>query len=347
METSDRGCESIVGKFVTLQDIAVAAHSNKCAVSRTLNNHPLAARIRRETREQILAAAERLGYRPRQRYGSDTAPTTIALVVDLIDYPRSEVLNRITIGILTEASAHGALVQMYPWADTVNALDNILRHHISKLVVLSYDQRLRLLCARFCRDNGLEAVFGQEESCLGFPAVNTDNRAAGAMAAEWLHAEGHVRVGLVGGDPRLYLYARDRYEGFMSAAKRLGMVVDKRFIVLSDHTEQLSLKWADSPLRRQLPTAFFAFGDHEALLLQTILANHSVRVPEEVTIISCGDLLLGRVLTPPLKSLNMRFEDTGRCAVRILLHASTPGAKVKDGVYLLAPRLPGGTARGK
>lgn len=336
-----------LSKRVTLQDIAVAANSNKCAVSRTLNNHPLAASIRQETRERILAAAERLGYRPRHHYGSDAAHATIALVVDLIDYPRSEVLNRVTTGILTEAALHGALVQMYPWADTENALDNILRHHISRLVVLSYDRRLRLLCARFCRDNGLEAVFCQEEPCLGFPSVNTDNLAAGAMAAEWLHAEGHVRVGLVGGDPRLYLYARDRHEGFMAAAKRLGMAVDRRFTVLSEHPEPLSLKWTDSPLRRQLPTAFFVFGDNEAILLQTILTNHNVRVPEEVAILSCGDLFLGRVLTPPLKSLNMRFEDTGRCAVRILLHAHTPGAKVKDGVYLLAPRPPASAARGK
>ncbi len=336
METSDRGCESNVGKLVTLQDIAVAAHSNKCAVSRTLNNHPLAARIRRETREQILAAAERLGYKPRRRYGHGP-DSTIALVVDLTDYPRSEVLNRITTGILTEAEAQGAFIQLYPWSDTEDALDNICLHHIGKVIVLSYDKRLRLLCARFCRENGLEAVFCQEGPCLDFPIVNTDNYAAGVIAAEWLHEEGHSRVGLVGGDPRLHLYAKERHAGFMTAARRLKMTVDEHFVALVDNAEPVILKWTVPPLRRQLPSAFFAFGDMEAILLQTVLTNHRMRVYGEVFIVSCGDFFLGRVMRPPLQSLDMRFEDTGRCAVRILQHASTSGATLKDGVYLLPP----------
>lgn len=44
---------------VTIKDIAKAAQVDKAAVSLTLRNHPEAKRLRPETRERILKAAQR------------------------------------------------------------------------------------------------------------------------------------------------------------------------------------------------------------------------------------------------------------------------------------------------
>src|SRR5678809_1094229 len=48
---------------VTLEDIARALNVSKMTVSRAINNHP---EISRETRERILATAQKMNYRPNQ-----------------------------------------------------------------------------------------------------------------------------------------------------------------------------------------------------------------------------------------------------------------------------------------
>src|SRR4051812_17581520 len=74
--------------IATMRDIAAAARVSQSTVSRVLNNAPTRVPIAPETRERVILAAKKLGYRPNPlARGLRGAPTMLlgAVVRDITD----------------------------------------------------------------------------------------------------------------------------------------------------------------------------------------------------------------------------------------------------------------------
>jgi DNA-binding LacI/PurR family transcriptional regulator len=155
---------------------------------------------------------------------------------------------------------------------------------------------------------------------------------AGAMAARYLVERGHRRLAFL--DPRLRHAAfRAREAAFRYAAEDgsarvlvlrsqiaeararqpLGAIEDLAEVgALVDRWQKLKDK--------ERPTAIFVPADNIAALVYRALGERGLRIPRDVSLVSCNreaPLLMG--LHPPLSTIDVHAEEIGRRAVDLLI----------------------------
>lgn len=325
---------------VTLKDIALAANTNVCAVSRTLRNHALVKRISSETREKILEAATRLGYqRNLLAYSTRTGiVNTIALMIDYEKYSLSDVHGRIIAGLHTEAAKNDFNVKMFPTDKIENTIREIRGNRIRHVLFLSSDKAARVRTAELCRHYGISLVFVQEKPTLGFPAVNTDNIAAARKAVEYLVLLGHRRIGMIGSSPGSFSYVDDRHDGFIEGLEKSGIEPEKDFILCESDAKTAIGKMIAGRIKK-LPTAFFSISDHQMIFMLTCLLRKGLDVPRDVSLLGCGNFLFSMASCPALSSLDMKLHEIGSTAVKLVLGTGNPSPGPEEGLYLLEPEI--------
>src|SRR5579859_3498799 len=91
---------------MTMHEVAKLIGVSPMTVSRVLSGSP---KVKAETREQVRAAIERLGYAPNPAARSLAAPTTVRIGV-LYSNPSAGYLNELLVGILEGSSRSGCQI---------------------------------------------------------------------------------------------------------------------------------------------------------------------------------------------------------------------------------------------
>lgn len=173
------------------------------------------------------------------------------------------------------------------------------------------------------RQRGIRAVlvdrFGGSSR---FSSVSVDSVAGGRMAVEHLIDTGRRRLAFVGG-PFEIRQVQDRLAGARVAAENATTPVELEVVATSAMTvEQGAAAGARilSRPRHELPDALFAANDLIALgLLQAIVADGRVVVPDDIAIIGFDDIAFAGAAAVPLSSMRQPRSMIGRTALRILL----------------------------
>jgi LacI family transcriptional regulator len=171
---------------------------------------------------------------------------------------------------------------------------------------------------------------------IDLPVVVPDDITGGRMAAEHLLASGVSEVVfVVGEDPTPEATAgRERLEGIVGALGRAGASLAGVVPCAWDVAASFEAvgAWLETGVR---PTALICLNDRVAMGAYQALAEHSLRVPDDVAVISFDGTDLASWLRPRLTSLALPFAEMGTRAVEILMD---PGWRTA-GVTRLAPVL--------
>ena len=178
------------------------------------------------------------------------------------------------------------------------------------------------------RDLGLPAVLvGRCRQPGDSPVVTLDDRAGITAAVEHLIALGHRRIAHVAG-PGHFVHGADRRQAWADALDAAG--VPPGSCVVADFTaaggaaataELLSLD--------ERPTAIVYANDLMATAGLTVLAQHGLTVPKDISITGFDDTELVSYLAPPLTSIRADVLGWGRQSARTLL-ALTAGETCQD-----------------
>ena len=112
----------------TLKDVAKLAEVDIGSVSRTLGNHPRAQKLRPETRQRILDAARKLGYRRNQFAAAmRTGVNATIAIINSGDYSigHSQSATRVLYGILDAAGASNYALKTYTDNDLPSCIEEI------------------------------------------------------------------------------------------------------------------------------------------------------------------------------------------------------------------------------
>ncbi|NLX20544.1 MAG: LacI family transcriptional regulator [Phycisphaerae bacterium] len=148
-----------------------------------------------------------------------------------------------------------------------------------------------------------------------------DERMVGVMAARHLVELGHRRVAMLVNEPRSP-DIEERIEGFSIQCRGMGVeptVFDCAMIWGDDHRRR-----AKEMIERQFKhgrfphTGLFAVGDAGAASALQVFYEHHVRVPQEVSVIGCGNSPESAYLCPALTTLAFDLHDRARAFVDIL-----------------------------
>ncbi len=153
-------------------------------------------------------------------------------------------------------------------------------------------------------------------------AVEIDNVAGGAMAANYLVAKGHRQIGFVGGDRQLLGYAIGtsdlRYQGFTAALAQHGLTpILPSYAPRSATHSEARLQALDLLQCPERPSAVFAGNDTLALGVLKAARELGLCVPDDIAVLGFDDADFAEYIG--LSTISQSLEESGRLAVEILL----------------------------
>jgi DNA-binding LacI/PurR family transcriptional regulator len=296
----------------TIYDVARVAGVATSTVSRVFGKP---GRIADATRDRVLRAARELGYEPNPHARALTSnrTQTIAMVVSDITNPHFFELIR---GAEMRAKAARYTLVL------VNAEEST-RMELEQVTRLTRSVDGFLLAASRQPDDKLA------ELAAARPVVLINRRVPniGSVVLEpWegsrqivahLASLGHTRIVYLAGPPSSWM-ATSRWAALRDAAAELGVSAVRS----GPYTPTVSSGGAaaDAAIGTGA-TAIVAHNDLLAIGVLRRLADRSVRVPADVSVVGFDDIFAADLCTPSLTTLGGAHTDVGRAAVEILLES--------------------------
>ncbi|MPV36915.1 LacI family DNA-binding transcriptional regulator [Georgenia subflava] len=326
---------------VTVRSVAQEAGVSVATVSRVMAG---AANVSAERREQVLTAAQRLGYQPNQmaRSLATGSSRSVGVVVPNLSNPYFYDVIR-GLGRASAAGGYRMVVSdsMEDPAAERDLVEDLLRF-VDALVLVAPRQARAQLDALAATAKPAVTLIGPH-AAGPLPDATVDNR--GGMLALYQHlAElGHRRVVYLGG-PAAALQNTIRQEAALEAAD-LGLEV---VVVPAGGTIEAGRDATDAALAHE-PTAIAGYNDLVALGALHRLGQRGVRVPEDVSVTGFDDIAFSGFSSPALTTVATPREELGRLGWE-LLHERMTGRPSRSPAPLsaeLVVRASTGPPRGR
>jgi LacI family transcriptional regulator len=305
---------------VTLKDVARETNVSNTTASRVLTGNASPVPISEATRQKVLEAAARLGYRPNlmaRGLRTQRSGTIGVLVADITDQFSAALIPEITSVftargyqfLLSHAmnDVHADLTferLLGSWVDGLLVLgDRVLGHEAEAEVLAHYHHVVGVARAR---DNTMVS------------SVNVDDTLGIRLALEHLLALGHRKIGFVGN--RLSWDMDRRMEVFLSEMAERGLSVPPEAIALGPHTAAGGYAAATRLMAANVPlTALLCAADQLAVGVLCALQESGLRVPHHMSVVGFDDIPLAAYTSPPLTTVRQPVTDLARTAATLLL----------------------------
>lgn len=320
-----------------LEDVAAAAGVSPASASLVLRGEPGPSSA---TRERVLAAATRLGYRA-DRTASLLARRRSGLIGVLMDV-RNTFHAELVEDVDEAAERCGydvVLSTVTRTRDEERAVESLLDSRCEALVLLGPEAPGARLAAL---DRQLPVVVvGRPVPSDGVDVVRAADDEGVAQAVDHLVGLGHRRIGYVDGGRGAIATGRRR--GYESAMRRQRLG-DHLHVVPGDSTEESGARAARTLLDTGAPpTAVLAFNDRSAVGLLDALVRAGVAVPGEVSVAGYDDSPLSRLAHIDLTTVSQNPRELTEHAVAAVVER-LDGGRTEHREVVVAPELvPRGT----
>lgn len=312
-------------KHVTIKDIAQHLSLSVSTVSRALVDDK---NIRRETKEKVLEAAQKLGYKPNPvatnlRYGRTN--TVGVIVPEMVTPFASQVIN----GIQSTLYAKGLKVIIAESnEDPKLEKENLLmmeRFMVDGIIVClcSYkenkEEYKRLLQAEMPMVFFDRIPHGMEVS-----QVIVDDYMKAFFLVEHLIRSGRKRIVHLQGPDDVY-NSIERARGYKDALSKFRLPIEEGMLIKAGLGFKDGARAADLLVERGMPfDAVFAFTDTLAIGAMNRLRELNKKIPEEVAVASFSGTVLSTIVNPQLTTVEPPLVQMGKTAAQLILE------KIKD-----------------
>ncbi|SEU35731.1 LacI family DNA-binding transcriptional regulator [Nonomuraea wenchangensis] len=325
-----------VARPATIRDVAAAAAVSIGTASKALNGR---GRMRDETRDRVLAAAERLGFRP-----NPLAQGLLAGRTYTVGLVTGDSYGRFSIPVMLGAEdALGAGKISVFLCDTRDDpirerhyLERLLARRVEGIIVTGRRTEPR---PSIGHDLPVPVVYAMTQSTDESDySIIPDDRGGGVLATRHLLATGRARVGHITG-PEGFQAARERAAGLTATLAEAGLAPAGE-ILFGEWSEEWGRQAADILLHAAPDVdAVFCGSDQIARGVAETLRERGRRVPDDVALVGFDNwepMALG--CRPPLTTVDMNLGEIGRLAARHLLDAIA-GEPVPSGVHVVPAAL--------
>lgn len=304
---------------VTLADVARITGLDTSTVSRVINGDSN-ARVAPATRERILSAAQRLGYRahPVARALRAARSYTLGIVVPQLDNP---VFARLIAGAELASRERGYSLIISHVDEGDSASEAYAR--------MAQTYRVDGLLAATLEDGG-DLARTLREMDIPYVTLNRqlegdkhyavfDSHAASRLATEHLISLGHRRIVHVGGRAQGY-NGRQRLAGYLAAMAAAGLPAPLEWVEAAGYT----FEGGELAMRRLIqirprPTGIVAATILAAAGAMKFLHAHDVRIPQDMSIVAVHDAVIADVLHPALTTVRLPVQELGARAAHGLV----------------------------
>lgn len=296
-------------RAVTMQDVADHVGVSKALVSMVFRRVPGPSA---ETRQRVLDAAEKLGYRPNRSAAllSLRRSHLIGVMANVRNTFHAEMVEYI-VGEADKFGYEVVLGAVTPTHGEPAVVETLLGFRCEALILLGPEFDDRVLAGLAAR--APVVVVGRRTACPGVDVVRTaDARGIGAVV-DHLVGLGHRRIShLSGGSGTI---PADRESGYTRAMKKHGLS-EEIDVIDGDFTEGAGISAARTLLARaHRPTAVCAANDRSAIGLLDELRRAGLDVPGEIAVAGYDDSMLAQLTHIDLTTVSQEPQEQARKAV--------------------------------
>jgi DNA-binding LacI/PurR family transcriptional regulator len=304
--------------IVTMWDIAKAAGVSQSTVSRVLSGRSSTIPIAPETRQRILAEAQRLRYRPNPLASGLRGARTMLLGVIV-----REITDPFFAGAIEAVSAESAargynvvLGHAHGRAEEAIALRSILETRHTDAILLLGDTSDQPRILEDLRHTPVPVVaLWQGLPLEGVCTVNVDNRFGVRALVQHLAELGHHRIAFVAGRPLGDI--RERRDAFIEAMRELDVSLPAGFIEqVTNDAAGGEIALARLMALPNTPTAVVASTDIVAIGILSGAHRLGLRVPDDISVVGFDDIPMSAFTVPPLTTVRMPVAAMAAVAVR-------------------------------
>lgn len=303
----------------TLADVARLAGVSTATVSRVLNTPDL---VRAETRTQVKAAVDQLGYTPHfgGRALASNRSQTVGAVIPTME---SAIFARGLQAMQEELTAADVTLLVatsnYDPKQEAEQIRTLLGRGIDGLILIGEARDTAIYDMLERRGAPFVLVWTWRADCP-WPCVGFDNHAAARAMAERVLSYGHRRIAMVAGVTESNDRAQSRVAGVREALEAVGLTLDTGNLIEATYDLEAGAKAARQLLQATpRPTAIICGNDVLAAGTVAAARGLGLSVPGDVSVTGFDNIDLAEVVEPPLTTVHVPHRRMGQVAAKGLL----------------------------
>lgn len=299
-----------------LAEVARIAGVSPATVSRALN-HP--EMVNKETLQKIKQVIKELDYMPNP--AAQALMTGKSQLVGLIvPNLQNAFIAQLVLGVEEYLLQHGYTALICNSHESIEREKCILRTFMRRRVdgiIWTYPHDT------FIKDVKLPSVLIGPQKIYpqgNYDCAEIDEEGVITLSIERLYSRGHRKIAAIAGNEH-FAISRVRLDSLKKELKKLGLNLPGEYIV---HGSYASINSGSKAMEKLLalknrPTAVIAFNDMLAIGALKVLADHNIKVPEEMAVIGADDIPFAQHFSPGLTTVHAPGFDLGQEAARLLV----------------------------
>lgn len=309
----------------SMREVAELAGVAISSVSRVLSEHP---DVSADMRERVMAAVNQLEYEPdflaqSLRRG---ATLSVGFIVGDISNPLMATITSGAESVLRSAGYSMLLMNSEhdPEFDARHIRFFQARRVDGMILSLASERRPETIDALAQVDVPIAMIDRDLPTELRASIVRNDHRSGMRVAVEHMLDLGHRRIALITGALDLWP-VRERVAGMAEAVAARGVPDETISLIGSLSAEHGEASTEQLLAMRPRPTAIVAGGNQVLAGCVRALVRNSIRVPDDISLVTCDEVDLSELHSPPIASVARDTLLLGRTAAELLLERFNGG----------------------
>lgn len=302
----------------TIRDVARTAECAVGTVSRVINrDRSVSARMR----ERVYGVMKDLGYTPNAVAQSlrTKATLAVAFMIPDISNPLFGTMAKHAQEVLHRAGYSLVLANTSGQPEQEVELMRLFRQRQIDALIMSVGTEDNPALLEAISDMNVPVVLLDRELPIETDRVMTEHVGGMFRATQYLHGLGHRRIALITPGEDISP-GRARLAGFRKGHVAANRELDEALVRSGSLSEEYGFHEAQALFSLAIPpTALIAGGNQILMGVLRALELSQLRVPEDLSLISCDDTALTRLARPPITVIYRDVAAVGRNAAEILV----------------------------
>jgi LacI family transcriptional regulator len=298
--------------------------------------------VNNDTRQRIIAIAQRLGYEPNltARHLRSKQTQTIGMVIPLTSRFSDPFFMELLSGVGRQSSEYGydlLLSAQMPGEEELSAYRRMVASSRVDGLVLARVQIDDPRIAYLIEAGHPFVAFGRSDSG-DYPYIDVDGAIGVRQLVEHFVRNGHRRIAIIL-SPNQLAFTGLRYEGYVDGLRQAGILPDEAYIAEGDLSQNSGHDAALAFLREAVPpTAIIACNDLMAMGAMQAIQEQELQVGRDIAVAGFDDIPAAAHTVPPLTTVRQPIYDIGRRAVDMLIRVIR-NEVLEEPHVLLTPKL--------
>lgn len=318
--------------MATLKDIADQVGVSISTVSRVLN-HDRSRSVSELTRKKIMDVAEKLEYRPnawaQKLVKGGDVPTganvgkigcIVAVPYAKFSYPYfSQLLGGIESGLEKRNSTLSFVHTKDELQDPEVLKNLVIEEKMDGIIILgSIDPSIY----QFIKEN-IRFIVGIDVNDFTIPTVNCDRLHASKAAVNHLIANGHQKIGFIGGVGLSGEIKREkRCRGYRYALMEADLEIHEEWILNAEWQIENCYNMMADFIEKQkgnLPSAMFVASDVMAISAMRAASEKGLKIPDDMAFFGFDNIDISKYTVPALSTIHVPKVEIGETAAFMLI----------------------------